>query len=87
MDRQFLQSFEGSKGRSDLYEIVGFNFDHPHLEHVEYEIIYHGAKHTAFTMGEAAIVGCELAGDRRFLRPVTPAPPRTIVFTGTYRPN
>ena len=81
MDRQFLQTFDGPRGRSELYEIVGFNFDHPHLEQVEYEIIHRGGRFTARTMGEAAIVGCDLAGDNRFLRPTLPAPRRRIVLS------
>jgi hypothetical protein len=60
--------------------LVGFDFDHPHLEHVEYEVIYRGGRYVALTMGEASIVACELAGDNRFLRPVLPSPPRQRIF-------
>jgi hypothetical protein len=87
MDRHFLQIFDGPRGRSELYEIVGFNFDQPHIEHVEYEVIHRGGRFKAMTMGEAAIVGCELAGDNRFLRPTMPAPRRRIALSPTLSLN
>jgi hypothetical protein len=80
IDRQFIQAFEGPKGRSELFEIVGFDFERPGLESVEYEVIYRGTRYVALTMGEASIVACDFAGDNRFLRPVLPSPPRHRIF-------
>lgn len=72
ISRQFIQRFEGPSGVCELWENVGFDDEYPLLERVEYEVLLGQRRVTARTLGEAAIIACELVGDDRFLRPVLP---------------
>ena len=64
--REFIESFEGPKGKADLYEVVKTSPARPHVEEVEYEVVFRGASQSRLTIGEASILACELAGDPRF---------------------
>jgi hypothetical protein len=72
MTRYFIQAFEGPGGRCELWENVGFDPRHPLLEQVEYQVVHGAGTYAAATMGEAAIVACELVGDPRYSQPVLP---------------
>ncbi|MPZ47969.1 MAG: hypothetical protein GEU75_01405 [Dehalococcoidia bacterium] len=70
-ERTFLESFEGAKGKAELWEVVGTDPSRPGLEKVEYQVLINGETHSRLTIGEASILGCELAGDPRFTSEVT----------------
>jgi hypothetical protein len=70
-ERTFLEAFEGTKGKAELWEVVGTDPARPGLEKVEYQVIINGETHSRLTIGEASILGCELAGDPRFSHEVT----------------
>jgi hypothetical protein len=60
----FIEAFEGPKGRSEVFEIVGK--DALGIEQVAYEVLFNEQRHEVQSMGEASILASELAGDRRF---------------------
>ena len=70
-ERTFLEAFEGSKGRAELWEVIGTDPSRPGLEKVEYQVLIKGETHSRLTIGEASILGCELSGDPRFVHEVT----------------
>jgi hypothetical protein len=64
-NRMFIEAFEGPKGRSEVYEIVGK--DATGIEQVTYEITFNGQlQQKVESMGEASILAADLAGDPRF---------------------
>jgi hypothetical protein len=63
-DRMFIEAFEGPKGRSEVFEIVGK--DATGIEQVTYEIVFNGQRELSQSMGEASILAADLAGDTRF---------------------
>jgi len=65
-ERQFITAFEGPNGKADLFEVVRTFPDRPHVEEVQYEIIFKGESTFKLTIGEASIMACELSGDPRF---------------------
>ena len=67
MERQFIESFEGPKGKAEVYEVVTPPGQGIGVEKVEYEVSINGAKRLVSSMGEASILACELSGDPRFL--------------------
>jgi hypothetical protein len=70
ISRQFIQEFTGPQGRAELWENVGYDDEYPLLERVQYEVIHPTGRFIAFTLGEAAIVACDVVGDDRFSQPV-----------------
>ena len=64
--REFIEAFEGAQGKADLFEVVKTNPARPHVEEVEYEVVFNGQTEVRLTVGEASILACELSGDRRF---------------------
>jgi hypothetical protein len=60
----FIEAFEGPKGRSEVFEIVGK--DALGIEEVTYEVIFNGQMQNVQSMGEASILAADLAGDPRF---------------------
>jgi hypothetical protein len=60
----FIEAFEGAKGRSEVYEIVGR--DATGIEQVTYEIMFNGQQQHVQSMGEASILAADLAGDTLF---------------------
>ena len=64
--RELVETFEGPHGRAEVYEVVGSDPAHPAVEDVTYEIIFNGRTEVRRTIGEAAIIACELSGDPRF---------------------
>ena len=70
MAKELIESFEGSKGRAEVYEVVSVGEGELAVETVDYEVILNGHEsHTVKTMGEAAILAAELTGDGRFQTP------------------
>ena len=69
--REFVEAFQGSHGKAELYEVVKTQPGRPHVEQVEYEIIFNGKTEVRLTIGEASIRACELSGDPRFASEVT----------------
>jgi hypothetical protein len=67
MDRMFIEAFEGSNGKAEVFEVV--SKDASGVERVEYEIIFGDQRQVVPSMGEASVLASELAGDTRFLRP------------------
>jgi hypothetical protein len=63
-NRMLIESFEGPKGRAEVFEIVGK--DATGIEQVMYEIQFNGDIQNAQSMGEASIRAADLAGDPRF---------------------
>ena len=64
-NRMFIEAFEGPKGRSEVFEIVGK--DATGIEQVTYEITFNGqSQQSVESMGEASILAADLAGDTRF---------------------
>jgi hypothetical protein len=64
-NRMFIEAFEGPKGRSEVFEIVGK--DATGIEQVTYEITFDGRpQQSVESMGEASILAADLAGDARF---------------------
>ena len=63
-NRMFIEAFEGPKGRSEVFEIVGK--DATGIEQVTYEITFNGQQQHVQSMGEASILAADLAGDPRF---------------------
>ena len=64
-NRMFIEAFEGPKGRSEVFEIVGK--DATGIEQVTYEITFNGQQQQSVeSMGEASILAADLAGDTRF---------------------
>jgi hypothetical protein len=68
MERQFIESFEGPKGKAEVYEVVTPPGQGMGVEKVEYEVSINGSKRFVSSMGEASILACELSGDSRFLK-------------------
>jgi hypothetical protein len=66
MDRQFIETFNGPRGKAELYEMVKTFPDRPHVEEVQYEIIFKNESQFRLTIGEASVLACELSGDPRF---------------------
>ena len=64
--REFIEAFEGASGKAELYEVVKTFSNRPHVEDVEYEILFNGESQFRLTIGEASILACELSGDPRF---------------------
>jgi hypothetical protein len=64
--REFIEAFEGTHGKAELFEVVKTFSDRPHVEEVEYEIVFDGKTETCMTIGEASILACDLSGDPRF---------------------
>ena len=67
MDRMFIEAFEGTNGKAEVYEVV--SRDANGVEQVEYTIVFGDQTHTVLSMGEASVLASDLAGDSRFLRP------------------
>jgi hypothetical protein len=65
-EREFIETFEGPNGRAELYEVVKTFSGRPHVEEVEYEVVFNGQSQFRLTSGEASILACELSGDPRF---------------------
>ena len=63
-NRMFIEAFQGPKGRSEVFEIVGK--DASGIEQVMYEVSFNQQKQLVQSMGEASILASELAGDPRF---------------------
>ena len=66
MVREFVEAFEGPKGKAEVYEVVTPPAGGLGVEKVEYEVTIKGQTHTVLTIGEASILACELSGDPRF---------------------
>ena len=67
MSKELLESFEGPKGRADVYEVITRGEGALAVETVDYEVVINGTpSQTVKTMGEAAILAAELSGDSRF---------------------
>jgi hypothetical protein len=67
MAKELIESFEGSKGHAEVFEVISVGEGDLAVETVDYEVILNGAEsHTVKTMGEAAILAAELSGDNRF---------------------
>jgi len=64
--REFIEAFEGPHGKAELYEVVKTFPGRPHVEEVEYEVMFRGESQFRLTLGEASILACELSGDPRF---------------------
>ena len=64
--RQYITTFEGPNGKAELYEVVRTFPDRPHVEEVDYEVMFNGKSEFRLTIGEASILGSELSGDNRF---------------------
>jgi hypothetical protein len=62
--RMFIEAFEGPKGRSEVFEVLGK--DASGIELVTYEVNFNGQLQHVQSMGEASILASELAGDPRF---------------------
>ena len=71
MAREFIESFEGPKGKAEVFEVVTPPAGGIGVEEVVYEVIFDGETQTVSTMGEASILACELSGNQRFLSPST----------------
>ena len=70
MSKELLESFEGPRGRAEVFEVVTRGEGALAVETVDYEVVINGAPaETVKTMGEAAILAAELSGDRRFGTP------------------
>jgi len=69
MERQFIEAFEGPKGKAEVFEVVTPPAGGIGVEKVEYEVVIKGQSHMVLSMGEASILACELSGDPRFLSP------------------
>ena len=69
MERQFIEAFEGPRGKAEVFEVVTPPAAGIGVEKVEYEVVIKGQSHTVLSMGEASILACELSGDPRFLSP------------------
>ena len=68
MSRDFIEAFEGPKGKAEVYEVVTLPQGGLGVEKVEYEVMFNGASaRTLLSMGEASVVACELSGNQRFL--------------------
>jgi hypothetical protein len=67
MDRMFIEAFEGSNGKAEVFEVV--SKDASGVERVEYEILFGEKREVVPSMGEASVLASELAGDTRFMRP------------------
>ena len=65
MDKQFIEAFEGAKGRAEVWEIA--SKDSMGVETIEYEIIFDNQRQVLMSMGEASVLASELSGDRRFM--------------------
>jgi hypothetical protein len=70
-EETLLESFEGTKGKAELWEVVATDPARPGIEKVEYQVRIGGQTHSRLTIGEASILGCELAGDPRFASEIT----------------
>jgi hypothetical protein len=71
MADQLIETFQGTKGKAEVFEVVSAPSDSPGalaVEQVLYEIRFNGERHVAQSMGEASILASELAGDPRFRR-------------------
>jgi hypothetical protein len=64
--RELVDTFEGDRGTAELYEVVKTFTGRPHVEEVQYEVVFNGASEFRLTIGEASILACELSGDPRF---------------------
>ena len=60
--RELLRTFEGPRGKADVFEIVGTE-GRRGVEQVEYEVVYGNDRRMVGTMGEAAIIATELTGE------------------------
>ena len=70
MSKELLESFEGPKGRAEVFEVISRGEGDLAVETVDYEVILNGTPaETVKTMGEAAILAAELSGDGRFQTP------------------
>ena len=69
MERQFIESFEGPKGKAEVFEVIIPPAAGIGVEKVEYDVVIKGQSHKVLSMGEASILACELSGDSRFLSP------------------
>ena len=70
-EETMLESFEGTKGKAELWEVIATDPARPGIEKVEYQVRINGESHSRMTIGEASILGCELAGDPRFASETT----------------
>jgi hypothetical protein len=66
MDKQFIEAFKGPNGTAELFEVVKTFADRPHVEEVQYEILFKNEPQYRLTIGEASVLACELSGDPRF---------------------
>ena len=67
MSKELLETYEGPKGRAEVFEVITAGEGELAVETVDYEVILNGGEgQTVKTMGEAAILAAELSGDRRF---------------------
>jgi hypothetical protein len=67
MSKELIESFEGPKGRAEVYEVVTAGEGAMAVETVDYEVLLNGdTAETVKSMGEAAILAAELSGDGRF---------------------
>lgn len=60
--KELLRTFEGPKGKADVYEVVGTEGGRVGVEQVEYEVCFGDEKHVVPSMGEAAILATNLTG-------------------------
>jgi hypothetical protein len=70
-EENLLETFEGPKGRAELWEVVATDPARPGIEKVEYQVRINGQSQSRLTIGEASILGCELSGDPRFISETT----------------
>ena len=62
-NKELLRTFEGPRGKADVYEVVGAETGRRGVEKVEYEVCFGAQKLVVPTMGEAAIIATDLTGE------------------------
>jgi hypothetical protein len=61
-DKELLRTFEGPKGKAEVYELIAIDIGRAGVEKVEYEVCFGDERKVVGTMGEAAILAEELTG-------------------------
>jgi hypothetical protein len=67
VNKLFIEGFDGTNGRAEVYEVV--EIDGSGIEQVRYEVLFRDDRKLVASMGEASVVASELAGDSRFRDP------------------
>ena len=65
-EKQLLASFDGPQGKADVFEVVTGLPERPHIQQVQYEVIFDGESQFKATMGEASTLAASLCDDPRF---------------------